>query len=63
MRGIIRSAGPAGWLAAAPDGGTGGHAGGQFDDVLARFQATAQSCFAFGVRAALRRHVTVTTGP
>ncbi len=44
------------------DGGTGGHAGNRVLGRPAPYQATAQSCFAFGVRA-LERHVTVTTGP
>lgn len=63
MRGIIRSAGPAGWLAAALTAALAGMlAAGCSAGRPAPYQATAQSCFAFGVRA-LERHVTVTTGP
>jgi hypothetical protein len=63
MRGIIRGAGPAGWLAATLTAALAGMlAAGCSAGLPAPYRATAQSCFAFGVRA-LERHITVTTGP
>jgi hypothetical protein len=55
MRGIIRSAGPAGLLAAALVAGCSA-------SPAAPFRATAQTCYAFGVHA-LEQHITVTTEP
>ena len=55
MRGIARAAGPAGLLAAVLAAGCSAGA-------AAPYQATAGTCYAFGVRA-LQRHVTVTTAP
>ena len=55
MRGIIRGAAPAGLLAA-------GLAAGCSAGAPARYEATADTCYAFGVQA-LQRHVTVTAVP
>ena len=55
MRGIIKGAAPAGLLAAVLAAGCSGGA-------PAPYQATADTCYAFGVQA-LQRHITVTTVP
>src|SRR5450755_1777640 len=57
MRGIIRSAAMAGWLAAA-----GLLAAGCSVGAPAPYQATVDTCYAFGVQA-LDRHITVTAVP
>jgi manganese efflux pump family protein len=55
MRGTIRGAAPAGLLAAALAAGCSAGA-------PARYQANAETCYAFGVQA-LERHITVTAVP
>jgi hypothetical protein len=60
MRGIIRGAGPGGLLAAAL--AAAALAAGCSASAHAPYQATADTCYAFGLQA-LQRHVTVTTVP
>jgi hypothetical protein len=63
MRGIMRGAGPAGLLAAALTAGLAGVlAAGCSAGGPAPYRGTAQTCYAFGVRA-LERHITVAAGP
>jgi hypothetical protein len=63
MRGIIRGTGPAGLLTAAAAAALAGVlAAGCTAAGRVPYRATAQTCYAFGVRA-LQRHITVTTGP